>query len=522
MKIASLALPMILAVAPAALGQSSDFGPQQLLTDKASSVWSVFAIDLDGDGDADVLSASTGDNTIAWHENLGGGVFGPRQVITSGAIFAVCVYAADLDGDGDPDVLSASAWTSTIEWYENLGAGVFGPPQVIVTGVTGSTFVRSIHATDLDGDGDVDVLSASAGDDKIAWYENLGGGTFGPQQVITTSADGAFCVYAADLDGDGDADVLSASYGDDKIAWYENLGGGAFGPQQVISTAAHGARCVYAIDLDGDGDADVLSASEDDDKIAWYENLGGGAFGPQQVITAAARSAMSVHAADLDGDGDADVLAAAYQDPRITWYENLGGGVFGSKNVITTATFGPVDVYATDLDGDGDADVLSASTIDDKVAWYENVGPVTTTFCTQTKPTSVTGCSALLFVVDYTLATGVWAATDIPRDASQGEGTVVGVFLYTNGVGTGPSSFSAGMPYGTLCLTGLSRSGPALMPGAIGGYCNIGTMDFAVGSLMTPPVAVGEDVNVQLWYRDPTPALAGNANLSNAVFYTVQ
>jgi hypothetical protein len=30
-------------------------------------------------------------------------------------------------------------------------------------------------------------------------------------------------VYATDLDGDGDADVLSASYGDDKVAWYENL-----------------------------------------------------------------------------------------------------------------------------------------------------------------------------------------------------------------------------------------------------------------------------------------------------------
>ena len=83
-------------------------------------------------------------------------------------------------------------------------------------------------------------------------------------------------VYAADLDGDGDADVLSALYIDDKIAWYENQGGGSFSAQQVITTAADGARSVYAADLDGDGDADVLSASRFDDKIAWYENLGGG------------------------------------------------------------------------------------------------------------------------------------------------------------------------------------------------------------------------------------------------------
>ena len=74
----------------------------------------------------------------------------------------------------------------------------------------------------MDSDGDLDVLSASSGDDKIAWYANDGTGQFGPQQVITTVADGARCVYAADLDGDGDLDVLSASYNDDKIAWYEN------------------------------------------------------------------------------------------------------------------------------------------------------------------------------------------------------------------------------------------------------------------------------------------------------------
>ena len=46
----------------------------------------------------------------------------------------------------------------------------------------------SVHAVDLDGDGDMDVLSASAWDDKIAWNENMGGGLFGPQDTITISA----------------------------------------------------------------------------------------------------------------------------------------------------------------------------------------------------------------------------------------------------------------------------------------------------------------------------------------------
>ncbi len=247
----------------------------------------------------------------------------------------------------------------------------FGAQQVISTTADGA---YSVYAIDLDGDGDADVLSASVIGGKIVWYENLGGGAFGAQQVITTDADEAWSVYATDLDGDGDADVLLASFGDNKIAWYENLGGGAFGTQQVITTDVDGPWSVYATDLDGDGDADVLSASANDGKIAWHENLGGGAFGAQQVITTATNGAIWVHATDLDGDGDADVLSASAVDGKIAWYENLGGGAFGAIQVITTAALGTRSAYATDLDGDGDADVLSASFPDDKIAWYENLG----------------------------------------------------------------------------------------------------------------------------------------------------
>merc|ERR1711916_349147 len=134
----------------------------------------------------------------------------------------------------------------------------------------------------------MDLASASRFDDKIAWYENVDGAvSFGPQQVVSTSADGATSVFAADIDGDGDMDLASASQNDDKIAWYENTdGAGAFGPEQVVSTYADGAWSVFAADIDGDGDMDLASASINDDKIAWYENIdGAGTFGPEQVVS---------------------------------------------------------------------------------------------------------------------------------------------------------------------------------------------------------------------------------------------
>ena len=86
---------------------------------------------------------------------------------------------------------------------------------------------RSVYAADLDGDNDMDVLSASSlGDARIAWYRNDGTGSFSRAIVIANAAsvDSGTSVHAADLDNDGHIDVLSASGNDNKIAWYRNNG----------------------------------------------------------------------------------------------------------------------------------------------------------------------------------------------------------------------------------------------------------------------------------------------------------
>ena len=59
-------------------------------------------------------------------------------------------------------------------------------------------------------------------ENTIGWYENTDGkGTFSSRIIISEKADGPGFVCATDLDGDGDLDVLSAST-DFKIAWHEN------------------------------------------------------------------------------------------------------------------------------------------------------------------------------------------------------------------------------------------------------------------------------------------------------------
>ena len=162
--------------------------------------------------------------------------------------FVTAMQTADLDGDGDVDVLFAASDYSgrvgdKIAWYENVdGQGTFGSQRIIAT--TEDSAVLSVYAADIDGDGDVDVLSGSVYGDTIAWYENSDGkGTFSNPYSITTKADRLSSVHTADLDGDGDVDVLSASSGDDTIAWYENTdANGAIWRQHVITKVAHEAQ----------------------------------------------------------------------------------------------------------------------------------------------------------------------------------------------------------------------------------------------------------------------------------------
>ena len=149
--------------------------------------------------------------------------FDPPQVISTAASSAWSVFAADVDGDGDTDVLSASESDDKIAWYETDGAAPPGFTERVIS--TAANGARSVFAADVDGDGDTDVLSASTNDDKIAWYENDGASPPGfVERVISTAANVAVSVFATDVDGDEDTDVLSASSADDEIAWYQNNG----------------------------------------------------------------------------------------------------------------------------------------------------------------------------------------------------------------------------------------------------------------------------------------------------------
>ncbi|MCP3916822.1 MAG: hypothetical protein GY711_14810 [bacterium] len=307
--------------------------------------------------------------------------------------------------------------------------------------------------------------------------------------------------------------MLSTAMFDDTVAWFENLGGGSFGPPQIITNEALNVRGVFAADLDGDGDADVLSTSLSNGTIAWHENLGLGSFGPERTLMTGEPGASSVYATDLDLDGDVDVVSSSWGDGRVAWYDNLGGGSFGPKQVITTQVDNPYWVYATDLDGDGDADVLSSSDSDGKVAWYENrhpLGRLGTTYCAP----AVINSTGQHGVISATGSHGV-ADNDLTLTAEQLPPSF-GYFLagQTQGFTNPPGS------QGNICLMGdIGRYDEAtdIIQGPTG------EIQLDLTSIpVNPPTAIlpGDTWNFQCWYRDNNPE--PTSNFTDAVSLTFQ
>ena len=298
-----------------------------------------------------------------------------KNIIADNFVSARSVHAVDIDLDGDFDVLGAARYIHRIALWRNDGinvdTGKISFTEIIVDDEFQGAF--SVHGADIDNDGYMDVIGASLYDELIAWWRNNQDGTFSERKIIDNYFDGAIFIYCADLDNNGFVDVLAAGEAVDQIAWWRNNGDGTFSECIVIGDNFTGARSVHTEDVDGDGDLDVLGTARFADKVVWWENKGEGKEFIEYIIDNGFDGPRSAHATDLDNDGDIDILAAARYSHQIALWDNDGDQNF-TKNIIDDGFEGATNVFSTDIDQDGNKDILAAAVYANKVAWWQNKG----------------------------------------------------------------------------------------------------------------------------------------------------
>lgn len=185
--------------------------------------------DIDGDGFLDIVSGTSNTGVMSWFKNLDGqGNFSaPIPIGSSGnpGYNVLWLHLVDIDGDGDLDVVGSSANTQAFAWWENLdGQGNFSSEKFIELNYPITVF----YPADIDNDGDIDLFAISPVSPpgtlgNMFWYENLDGlGSFSSPHIITETLVNAITIEAMDVNSNGSIDPVSASQTNRTIVWFEN------------------------------------------------------------------------------------------------------------------------------------------------------------------------------------------------------------------------------------------------------------------------------------------------------------
>ena len=359
------------------------FGNRQVLFDLPSISGSsnsdqkgLEIIDIDDDNMLDVVTFESRRDGMSWYRNLGNSLFDTEQIVSDQIPTISSITISDIDNDGTQDILCTDYALNEYSWFKNQdGAGDFGNKERISSY---AYFINHVDYGDIDGDGDLDLVSSSHGDNKVAWYENTStlGHFLNKQQLISTTTDGARDVFAVDMDGDLDLDVLVSAYLDAttdeyQLIWFENDGTGIFTTEHIFETTAEAILRINYADVDNDGDMDVISGQEDS-VLALYKNNGDGTFEPQIIFSESGFAyLLSLQVADMDGDDDIDVLAS-YNNNEIIWHENDGLGDLSTKHIIIDEMHYPSSIFAADVDGDDDNDVMFVNQFASEVGYFLN------------------------------------------------------------------------------------------------------------------------------------------------------
>jgi hypothetical protein len=302
----------------------------------------------------------------------------------------------DLDQDRLPDVLVADMLANRIGWIRQFPAGVY--TETWISPVLPAP--ASVSASDIDNDGDLDVLVGCMGklfpsNDKIGSVvilENRGGANFTPHTIVERIAR-VTDVRAADFNKDGRPDLIVGQFGydDGETRWMENLGGWQFRSHMLQSLS--GVIHTIPIDIDKDGDVDIVSlVSQEWEELYIFENGGRGNFRSRLIwgSTNEDYGSSGIRLTDLNQDGLLDILytngdAFDYLPPRprpwhsVQWLENRGNLEFEHHPIGLFA--GASAAVAADFDGDGDQDVAAVSCYNfwekpdsQSIIWFENDG----------------------------------------------------------------------------------------------------------------------------------------------------
>jgi len=205
----------------------------------------------------------------------------------------------------------------------------FESPEIIESLI----FMNSINSTDVNGDGDIDLLLAVR--DEFFYYENDGNGMFGAPVEIGDEVDQINDIEITDIDDDGDLDIAYVAGNFRKsIGWLENDGSGRYTKQvfDIDSDDLGRPGDIELADLDGDGDLDYITTNYDERELRLTYNLGNGQFGNTKLLDSPVWM-LETKAYDNDEDGIPEIHFVSFTGSQLAGMGYYKRNVSGNYEV---------------------------------------------------------------------------------------------------------------------------------------------------------------------------------------------
>lgn len=263
------------------------------------------------------------------------------------------VASADFDGDGRNDVVIVGASSGTLSFFRNISeeGGLLRALPAVQTQYGGT--LRDVVVMDFNGDGKKDLLAVDSDGARFVPLRGQGDGSFVAESTIALpTSPRALALF--DVDGDGDLDVATASQATPAVTILRN-DGGVF---SVLSTTNVGAglNLVESADLDGDGRSDLIVGDLTSRSVLLLRNASNDGALESLAALPLPAAALGVAAGDTNGDGVAEIFVTVNNSDQFVRVYRKNGSNWDLGTLPIAGTSGGVTVG--DVDEDGVMDVL--------------------------------------------------------------------------------------------------------------------------------------------------------------------
>ncbi|HET8947785.1 MAG TPA: VCBS repeat-containing protein [Candidatus Polarisedimenticolia bacterium] len=332
---------------------------------------SVLAVDFDGDGVNDLMSADELSDYVSLLKGFGDGTFRRTSTLVAGSKPTALAFV-DVNHDGFPDVVAANFLTQNVTVNLGDGHGHFGAK--IATAVSAGPF--GIAVGDWNGDSHIDVATVNTSQDNISILRGTGTGTFNNLTQITVG-DTPNAILAADFNADNILDLAVTNTNSQNVQIWRGNGSGGFTLNLTLTLAAgSNPSSSTAADLNGDLKPDLVVAARGADSVKVYIANGSGGFNaPISLSTGFGPRAIRVD--DINKDGFPDLLVAqSYVSGTGELAVVTGNGSGTTWSAPTVVSTGPVPTVLTsaDFNKDGNLDVVTGNLTGNSLSILETIG----------------------------------------------------------------------------------------------------------------------------------------------------